>query len=228
METIAPFTSWTGRLSSRTLHAMTDSESSFVPKHIGLTGNIASGKSTVAALLRDKGAEIIDADLLAREAVAPGTAGFDAVVERFGKEVVAADGSLDREALRNRVFASESDRDALNAIIHPIVGKLRMKQFRRARKRGAPVIVSDIPLLYEVGLAHLFDGVILVHASEQTRLDRLENIRGLDEETAKAMMDSQLPSEEKRSSATWVIDNDGALDQLALQVDDLWNQLTRP
>jgi dephospho-CoA kinase len=195
------------------------------PLQVALTGNIASGKSTVAHLLREKGATIIDADVLARRAVEPGTRGFEAVVERFGSSVVGPDGALDRARLRQRVFSDPVARDALNAIVHPIVAHLREDELQAARRRGDAIVISDIPLLFEVGLEHAFEAVILVDAAEATRLERLMRTRGLPEPEARAMIAAQMPSSQKRPHATWVIDNDGSRDQLAGQVDALWASL---
>src|SRR6187399_634504 len=127
------------------------------PVHIGLTGNIASGKSAVARQLEELGATVIDADQLAREAVLPGSTGFDAVVAEFGPNVVLPSGELDRAAIRQRVFSNPRERDVLNGIVHPIVGRLRDVRFAEAAKRGVTVVISDIPLLFEVGLEHAFD-----------------------------------------------------------------------
>lgn len=201
--------------------------------HLALTGNIASGKSTVAALLAARGATIIDADLLAREAVAPGTPGLEAVVDRFGDGVLAADGTLDRAALRARVFRDPVARDALNAIVHPAVRRLRDDAVAAARARGDRIVISDIPLLFEVGLEHAFDGVILVDAPEGMRLDRLVRDRGLAAAEAQAMIDAQWPSARKRAGATWVIDNVGDRAALGPRVDEVWGEIearaaTRP
>ncbi len=201
--------------------------------HLALTGNIASGKSTVAALLAARGATIIDADVLAREAVAPGTPGLEAVVDRFGNGVLAADGSLDRAALRVRVFHDPVARDALNAIVHPAVRRLRDDAVAAARARGDRIVISDIPLLFEVGLEHAFDGVILVDAPEGMRRDRLVRDRGLSAADAQAMIDAQWPAARKRAGATWVIDNVGDRDALGPRVDELWDEIearaaTRP
>lgn len=192
---------------------------------VGLTGNIASGKSAVASLLAAHGATILDADVMAREVVAPGTPGFEAVVEQFGEGVVLPDGTLDRPALRRIVFADPARRSALNAIVHPAVGRLRERRLAEARARGDRVVVSDIPLLFEVGLEYLFDGVIVVDAPEAVRLARLTGDRGLAEEEARRIMAAQLPSERKRAAATWVIDNDGSRAQLASRTASLWQLL---
>lgn len=195
--------------------------------HLALTGNIASGKSTVAALLAAHGATIIDADLLAREAVAPGSAGLDAVVERFGSRVLLADGTLDRAALRQIVFHDPALREALNAIVHPAVRRLRDAAVHAAEARGDRVIISDIPLLFEVGLEHAFDGVIVVDAPPAERLARMVRDRGLSAADAQAMIDAQWPSDRKRAGATWVIENDGTREGLAAQVEALWRSIAQ-
>ncbi len=193
--------------------------------HLGLTGNIASGKSAVAALLAAHGATIIDADILAREAVARGTPGYAAVLAHFGPTVLAADESLDRAALRRQVFANPAERAALSAIVHPAVGRLRDARLADARARGDRVVISDVPLLFEVGLEHAFDGVIVVDAPAALRLARLMRDRELPEPEAQAMMDAQWPAERKRAFATWVIDNDGSRDQLAARVEEVWRSI---
>ncbi len=194
-------------------------------RQLALTGNIASGKSTVATMLAAHGATIIDADLLAREAVAPGTRELEQIVDRFGEQVLQADGALDRAALRQRVFSDPVARDALNAIVHPAVGRLREQRVAEARARGDAVVISDIPLLFEVGLEHEFDGVILVDAPTPLRHERLIRDRGLSAEQATAMIDAQWPSERKRAGATWIIDNDGSKAQLATRVAALWQTI---
>lgn len=146
------------------------------------------------------------------------------MVEQFGP-VVSADGTLDREALRRIVFADPAKRSQLNAIIHPIVSRLREARLAEARARGDRVVISDIPLLFEVGLEHLFDGVIVVDAPVDVREARLTRDRGLPLEDARAIRRAQLPSERKRAGATWVIDNDGSREQLAARVAALWKTL---
>lgn len=192
---------------------------------LALTGNIAAGKSAVARLLAQHGATIIDADVLAREAVAPGTPGLAAVVTRFGPGVLAPDGTLDRAALRAIVFADPAARAALNAIVHPAVGERRDRALAAARARGDRVVISDIPLLFEVGLEQAFDGVILVDAPEAEREARLVRDRGLSPADARAMIAAQWPASRKRAGARWIIDNDGSRSALAAQVDALWPQL---
>ena len=193
--------------------------------HLALTGNIAAGKSTVAAMLAAHGATIIDADVLSREAVAPGTAGLDAVVERFGAQVLAADGTLDRAALRARVFNDAVARDALNAIVHPAVRRLRDEAVRAAGERGDRIVISDIPLLFEVGLEHAFDGVILVDAPEAMRRERMVRDRWLSDAVAQAMIDAQWRSDRKRAGSTWIVENDGSREALAARVEAVWRDV---
>lgn len=193
--------------------------------NLALTGNIASGKSSVARLLAAHGATIIDADVLARDAVAVGTPGLAAVVARFGRGVLHADGSLDRAALRSIVFADPTARDALNAIVHPAVRRLRDAALTAARMRGDRIVISDIPLLFEVGLEQAFDGVILVDAPEAEREARLVRDRGLTVADARAMIAAQWPSSRKRPGARWVVENDGTPAELAARVDALWREL---
>ncbi len=192
---------------------------------IGLTGNIASGKSTVAKRLAELGARVIDADQLAREAVAPGTAGLAAVAERFGEAITSPDGSLDRAALRHRVFGNPEELDALNAIVHPEVGRLRAEQAQKAELARVRVLVDEIPLLFEAGLADQFDAIVFVDAPADERLRRLMDDRGLPRADAEAMMSSQGDVAPKRERATWIIDNDGSLEELIARTDDVWQHL---
>lgn len=176
-------------------------------------------------MLAGLGATVIDADLLAREALAPGTDGYTRVVAHFGPEIVGADGTIDRRALRKRVFSDPLEREVLNAIVHPAVGRLRDARLAESRARHDKVVISDIPLLFEVGLEHAFDGVILVDAPPSLRLARLVRDRNLSAAEAQAMIDAQWPSERKRAGSTWVIDNDGSREQLAVRVADLWHAI---
>jgi len=192
---------------------------------VGLTGNIASGKSTVARVFAANGATIIDADVLAREAVARGTPGFDAVVRRWGKAVVAENGELDRAALGRIVFADAAQREELNAIVHPRVEALRSEQINAARRRGDRVVVCDIPLLFEKALEEGFDRVVLVDAPDAVRLERLMSERGLAEADARAMMASQQPGAPKRARAHHVIDNTGSPAQLERRATEVWQVL---
>lgn len=194
---------------------------------VGLTGNIGSGKSTVARLLAARGIPVIDADLLAREATAPGSPALAAIVARWGPGMRAPDGSLDRAALRHIVFASAAERAALDAIVHPEVESRRNALLAAARARGDRVQVCDIPLLFEAGLAGRMDVILLVDAPRELRLERLVRDRGLDRAEALAMIASQLPAEEKRARSDYVIDNDGTLEVLRTRVDDTWRAIER-
>jgi dephospho-CoA kinase len=194
---------------------------------IGLTGNIASGKSEVARMLAERGATIIDADELAREAVRPETQALRDIVKRWGTEVVKQDGSLDREALRRIVFADQNELDALNRIVHPGVTRLRDREVALAKERGDPIVVCVIPLLFERNLVDEFDAIVLVDAPRPVRLERLVTTRGLEETEAMNMIAAQMPAELKRARADHCIDNSGSLDDLERDVDALWSSLQR-
>jgi len=194
---------------------------------IGLTGNIASGKSEVARMLADRGATIIDADELAREAVEPETQALKDIIKRWGKDVLNQDGGLDRAALRQIVFADQNELDALNRIVHPGVTRLRDREVARARERGDPIVVCVIPLLFERNIVEEFDAIILVDAPRPLRLERLVATRGLEATEAMNMIASQMPAELKRARADFVVENDGSLDKLERDVDALWSSLQR-
>jgi dephospho-CoA kinase len=192
---------------------------------IGLTGNIASGKSTVAQLLSERGATIIDADVLARRAVERGTSAFDAIVKRWGTSVLAPDAHLDRGALRRVVFGNAKELEALNDIVHPEVERLRERRIEEARGRGDRVVVCDIPLLFEKKMVDRFERIILVDAPRPLRLERLVMDRGLRETEAMDMIAAQMPAELKRARADFVIDNAGTLTQLEQRVAEVWASL---
>lgn len=194
-------------------------------RSIALTGNIASGKSTVAKMLAERGALIIDADLLAREAVAPGSSGLAQVREAFGAGVISSDGTLNRAALRKLVFDDPEALNRLNGIIHPRVAALREEALHRAAASGEKLVISDIPLLFETGMETAFEGVILVEAPETMRLERLIRDRGLSAVDAQAMINAQWPSERKRALSTWIIENNGDIGHLKEAVKSLWASL---
>lgn len=193
---------------------------------VGLTGGIGSGKSSVSRLLAGHGAVVLDADLVAREVVEPGTPGLARVVEEFGPEVLRPDGSLDRPALGARVFADPQALARLNAIVHPLIGQRTGELLEQARAAGAPVLVHDVALLVENGLAGMYDAVVVVAASPQTQLDRLVQLRGMDEQEARQRIAAQAPLADKLAVATHVVENDGAEQDLAPQVARLWAALT--
>ncbi|MFF6917053.1 dephospho-CoA kinase [Streptomyces sp. NPDC012466] len=192
---------------------------------VGLTGGIGAGKSEVSRLLVACGAVLIDADRIAREVVAPGTPGLASVVEAFGEEILAADGSLDRPRLGAIVFADAQKLATLNAIVHPLVGA-RSRELEEAAAEDA-VVVHDVPLLTENGLAPLYDLVIVVDAAPETQLDRLMRLRGMTEEDARARMAAQATREQRREIADIVIDNDVPLRELEQRVTDVWAELVR-
>jgi len=194
---------------------------------VGLTGNIASGKSTVAQLLSERGATIIDADTLARRAVERGTLAFDAIVRRWGTSVLAPDSHLDRAALRRTVFGNPKELEALNDIVHPEVERLRTLRVDEARARGDRIVVCDIPLLFEKKMADRFDRILLVDAPRPLRLERLVSDRGLRETEAMDMIAAQMPAELKRARTDFVIDNGGTLTQLERRVADIWAALVQ-
>ena len=190
---------------------------------VGLTGGIGSGKSAVAARLAELGAVIVDSDRLAREVVAPGTAGFDEVVAEFGPEVVAEDGTLDRPALGRLVFGDEARRRRLEGIIHPRV-RARAIEMATSAPDGA-VVVNDVPLLVEAGLAGTYEAVIVVFADEQTRMERLMRTRGMSEQEARARIAAQASDEQRHAVADFEIVNEGSLEELRSKVDELWPRL---
>ncbi|MGY4921617.1 dephospho-CoA kinase [Streptomyces sp. 900105755] len=190
---------------------------------VGLTGGIGAGKSEVSRLLVAHGAVLIDADRIAREVVAPGTPGLAAVTEAFGPEVLAADGSLDRPRLGSIVFADPARLAVLNSIVHPLVGA-RSRELESAAADDA-VVVHDVPLLAENGLAQLYDVVVVVDTAPETQLDRLTRLRGMTEEDARARMAAQATREKRLEIADIVIDNDVPLDALRQRVGEVWADL---
>ena len=195
---------------------------------IGLTGGIASGKSTVAAMLSAKGAWIVDADQLARQAVGLQTPALAEIAHRFGEGMLRADGSLDRARLGQLVFSDESARERLNSIVHPKVLELSRQEISQAEAAGANLVVYDIPLLFESDRQGEFDGTLLVWVDPLTQLLRLQERSGLDQAEARARIESQMPLSRKRELASWVIDNSDGLDGTQSAVDALWLTEFRP
>ncbi|MFD5461737.1 dephospho-CoA kinase [Kitasatospora sp. NPDC127059] len=190
---------------------------------IGLTGGIGAGKSEVSRLFAARGAVIVDSDLIAREVVAPGTDGLAAVVAEFGPQVLRADGALDRPALGAIVFADPEKLRALNAIVHPLV-RSRSAELEASAAPDA-VVVHDVPLLAENGLAPLFDLVVVVDVDDEVRLDRLVRLRGMAVEEARARMAAQAARADRLAIADLVIDNGGSLEALVARVDEVWAEL---
>jgi len=192
---------------------------------VGLTGGVGSGKSTVARLLEKRGAVVFDADLLAREAVEPGTPGHAAVIERFGADVLAPGGELDREALASIVFADPAARRDLEQIVHPEVRRL-FAEGSEAYRETDRVVVFSAPLLVETGMHTAFEVLVVVSATVATQIERLMRQRGMSEPSIRARIDAQAPLEDKAAAADFLVDNEGSLDELESQVERLWNDLS--
>ncbi|MBT1034864.1 dephospho-CoA kinase [Canibacter sp. lx-45] len=195
-------------------------------KIIALTGGIAAGKTTVAKLFRECGAALIDADVLARAAVAEGTPGHAAVLAEFGADIIGTDGELDRRKLGTVVFASAAKRRALEAIVHPEVKRLFALHATELKQREVPVCVYEIPLLVESGQQHNFDGVVVVVADKETRLRRLTIERGLSAEMAAQRLAAQVSDEARIAIANWVVPTDVNIAQTRQQVQQIWQQIT--
>ena len=193
---------------------------------VGLTGNIAAGKSTVAQLLSERGATVIDADILARRAVERGTAAYDKIVHRWGSTVLGPDRQIDRPSLRRIVFDDHDQLEELNGFVHPEVERQRSVLVEEARDRGDRIVICDIPLLFEARLVDGFDKVILVDATRPRRLERLVHERQLSETEAMKMIAAQMPAELKRARADFVIDNDGTIADLDARVRAVWAELS--
>ena len=190
---------------------------------VGLTGGVASGKSTVAALLRELGAVVVDSDVLAREVVEPGTPGLAAVVDAFGPGVLTADGALDRAALGGVVFGDEAARRRLEAILHPLI-RARAAELEAASPEGT-VVVHDIPLLVETGQADRFDAVLVVDVPVETQVERMVRDRGMSREDALARVAAQADREQRLAAATHVVDNTGTREDLRDRVTEVLAEL---
>ena len=193
-------------------------------KLVGLTGGVGSGKSTVAAMLRELGATVVDADEAAHAVYEPGTQGFAAVVREFGEKFVS-DGRIDRKRLGELVFKDADARQRLNVIVHPLVREWMAARTAEAAERGAGVVVQDVPLLFENGLERLFPVVVLVWVPREVQIDRLVTGRGFSRERASEVIAAQMPIDEKRARAQHVIDNSGATELTLAQVQRLWEEL---
>ncbi|MCB2154520.1 dephospho-CoA kinase, long form [bacterium] len=191
---------------------------------LGLTGSIGSGKTSVATILQQCGAVIIRADVIAREVVAPGTPALQEISRRFGPEVVTKDGSLDRQRMADIVFRDPTRRKELEEIIHP---RVREREEELIRRYGdQPMVVLEIPLLYETGAEEMCDAVAVVTVNERERVRRLVEDRGMSEEEVRRRLQAQLPQEEKARRADHVIDNSGSPEATRRQVEELYKKLT--
>jgi len=195
-------------------------------KLVGLTGGIASGKSAVAKMLRAAGIPVVDADELARDAVAPGTPALAAIAKRFGDDVILKTGVLDRKKLGDVVFADATARADLNAIVHPQVAALAVGKLEELRASGVEVAVYEVPLLFENGLEGMVDETLLVAASDDIQRARLMIRDNIDVTSANARIASQMSLDDKRKRASFVIENDGSLEETARQLAVLWPSLT--
>ncbi|MDG5471035.1 dephospho-CoA kinase [Jeotgalibacillus sp. ET6] len=191
---------------------------------IGLTGGIASGKSTIASRLIKKGYTVIDADLAARKVVEPNQEAYRKIIEHFGSEIVAEDGTIDRAKLGSIIFTSETERKKLNSIVHPAVRKEMLEQQEAAVDEGNKTVFLDIPLLFESKLQWMVDKIIVVYVQEDIQLKRLMERNQYTAEEAQARISSQAPLSQKKMQADAVIDNSGTIEQSFLQLDQLLNQ----
>jgi dephospho-CoA kinase len=194
---------------------------------IGVTGGIATGKSTVDRMLAARGAEVIDADELARDAVRPGEATLEQVARRFGRGVIRHDGRLDRSRLGEIVFADDESRRDLERITHPRIIELMQERIAGALAGPAPLVAVDVPLLFENDRAAMFEGVLLIYAPQDVQIQRLRARNGLDETAARQRLAAQLPIDEKRDRATWIIDNSDGLEATASAVESWWGSVVR-
>jgi dephospho-CoA kinase len=193
---------------------------------VGLTGGVASGKSTVSAMLAELGAVVIDSDKLAREVVARGTSGLARVVEAFGEEILTPEGEMDRPAVGVIVFGDESRRKVLEGIIHPLV---RDRSAELEATAGPDdLVVHDIPLLAEAGMAEMFEAVVVVDVPVELQVERMVRDRGWTEEDSRSRIAAQASREDRRAIATYVVDNTGTLDELRVRVREVYDALTGP
>jgi dephospho-CoA kinase len=192
---------------------------------IGLTGGIASGKSTVAAMLRELGAPIVDADLLARQVVEPGSPALAEIAQRFGPDMLAADGSLDRKKMGERIFADPGARATLNAITHPRIAQASAAALADFAAAGHKVAIYEAALLVENRIQERLGGLIVVSVPDDVQIARLRARDDLDEEGARARVSAQLPLASKVAVADWVVDNGGSVEQTRAEVERIWRSI---
>lgn len=195
---------------------------------VGLTGGIASGKSTVLDRFQELGASVVDADVVAREVVEPGTEGLRQIIAHFGRDFVQPDGTLDRAKLGQLIFRDEKERRKLNNILHPIInGRMRQQMTHLEKEKPDTPVIAEIPLLIENNLTRMFDRIIVVYVPEQVQVERLMKRNGLKEREAKERLKAQIPIEEKRRYADFIVDNSGDVENTRRQVDRIWGALRR-
>ncbi len=192
---------------------------------LGLTGGIASGKSTVSNYLYEQGAAIIDADEVAREVVRPDTEGLASLKQKFGKQIIAADGTLKRRALGEIIFNDPAQRDLVNSILHPLITKKMLGQVKAAKQRGVDLVVLDVPLLFETHGERYCDGVLVVDIDPQLQLERLIKRNGYSRQEAQARMASQMSVKERRKRADFLVDNNGSEKETYQQIDVLLEKI---
>lgn len=192
---------------------------------LGLTGGIATGKSTVTAMLRQRGIPVIDADQIAREVVEPGKPAYEAIVSHFGREILLPDGSINRKLLGEIVFSNETERQKLNSIVHPEVRRVMREQAEEAERAGAQIVFMDIPLLFESKLQHMVDKIVVVYAPADMQLARMVERDELDEDQAIKRLRAQMPIEQKKSLADFLINNQGTREETEKQVERLLDEI---
>ncbi|WP_338788953.1 dephospho-CoA kinase [Metabacillus sp. FJAT-53654] len=192
---------------------------------IGLTGGIASGKSTVSDMLRKQGIRVIDADQIAREVVEIGKPAYEQIVKTFGQDILHEDKTINREKLGTLIFSEENKRQQLNKIVHPAVRKEMLKQTEEEKAHQAKIVVLDIPLLFESKLTYMVDEIIVVYVDEETQLKRLMKRNSYSEEEAKIRIGSQFPLKEKAELADEIIHNQGSIEETRAQVHELISKL---
>ncbi|MGE7272292.1 dephospho-CoA kinase [Brevibacillus panacihumi] len=188
---------------------------------LGLTGGIATGKSTVTGMLRERGIPVIDADQIARDVVEPGKPAYEAIVAHFGREILLSDGQIDRKKLGEIVFSDETERQKLNAIVHPEVRRVMREEAEAAEKNGASIVFMDIPLLFESKLQHMVDKVVVVYAPAHMQLARMMERDELQEEQAQKRLRAQFPIDQKKADADFLIDNSGSREEAERQVEEM-------
>ncbi|MED1793285.1 dephospho-CoA kinase [Brevibacillus nitrificans] len=188
---------------------------------LGLTGGIATGKSTVTGMLRERGIPVIDADQIAREVVEPGKPAYEAIVRHFGREILLEDGQIDRKKLGEVVFSDETERQKLNAIVHPEVRRVMREEAEAAEAGGAEIVFMDIPLLFESKLQHMVEKIAVVYAPADMQLARMIERDELEEEQAQKRLRAQFPIDQKKSEADFLIDNSASREETVKQVEQM-------